>query len=303
MSSLCWSRRVVLSALLCAGAPPYTLESLLGGKAQAAAGRGVLRRMRLNFPNQTLLAEQSGNVLLANDTFELASAMPSATTAEQMAVEGFVLAGQLFPHSDIMVAYKDCISHLVKPLSVKECSYIRAFLEACGERRHERIVTFQLLWEDTVKLKAFMVMPKLPAALEPMPPLSEEHSMLLWDHLSSALQFLHQLGFAHCDVKPGNICVLVPVAFVLVDLGSLTPLNLRCSSTSAYVPRDVVQRSSAELDWCMLGMTLAEKCCATHALEIGTSSRSCTRDDMLEHLSAHLPSSMWQSYRLTTGMG
>ena len=268
-----------------------------------AAGRGVLRRMRSHFPAQTLLAEQSGNELLANDTFDLASAMPSVTTEQQMKVEGYSLAGALFSHSNIMVAYKDCAAHLVKPLTLEECNRIRAFLEACGEQHHPHIVSFQLLWADAAKLKCFMVMPKLPSALEPMPPLSEEHSMLLWDHLSSALQFLHQLGFAHCDVKPGNICVQEPVAFVLVDLGSLALFSSRCACTSAYVPRDVKQRSSAELDWCMLGMTLAEKCCASHALGVGDSSSSCTRESMLQHLSSHLPSRLWQSYSLASGLG
>jgi hypothetical protein len=72
--------------------------------------------MRLHFPEQTRLAEQHGNVQLAVDVFERAKAMPATATSQAMAADGYHVAGPLFSHSEILVAYKECVSKLVKPL-------------------------------------------------------------------------------------------------------------------------------------------------------------------------------------------
>ncbi len=104
-------------------------------------------------------------------------------------------------------------------------------------------------------------------------------------------------------VKPGNICARYPLSFVLVDLGSIALFGARTASTPAYVPRDVRRdRSSAELDWCMMGMTLAEKCCGDdHALDVGAAPRSVTRGELLTHLQAHLPAAVWEGYSCVSG--
>ena len=70
--------------------------------------------MRLHFPEQTRLAEQHGNVQLAIDVFERAKAMPATATCKEMAADGYHIAGPLFPHSDILVAYKECVPKIVK---------------------------------------------------------------------------------------------------------------------------------------------------------------------------------------------
>jgi serine/threonine protein kinase len=175
-------------------------------------------------------------------------------------------------------------------------------MAARGDKMNEHVVPFELRWEDPVKGKSFMVMPELPALLEQIPA-SQVDARSLLDHMSSALEYLHGLGFAHCDVKPGNICAQYPLSFVLVDLGSIALFGARTDSTPAYVPRDVRgDRSSAELDWCMLGMTLAEKGCRDdHALDVGAAPRSVTRGELLAHLQAHLPAAVWEGYSCAIG--
>jgi serine/threonine protein kinase len=275
--------------------------------ASAAEAAGVLRCMRLNFPEQTRLAEHHGNVQLALDVFELAKAMPATATSKKMAADGYHIAGPLFPHSDVLVAHKECVPKLVKPLQLKEAHRIRAFLAACGDVLNAHIVPFELLWEDSAKEKSFMVMPKLPSCLDQLPPLSEAHACLFWEHMLSALEYLHALGFAHCDIKPSNICVQVPVAFVLIDLGSIATFGERTASTPAYVPHAMPrhvqrERSSAALDWCMLGMTLGEKCCGNAAIIVGAGSQSMTHSNLLAHLRVHLLGTLWEAYSLKSGM-
>ena len=265
--------------------------------------------MRLHFPEQTRLAEQHGNVQLAIDVFERAKAMPATATCKEMAADGYHIAGPLFPHSDILVAYKECVPKIVKPLQPKEAHRIRAFLAACGDVLNAHIVPCELLWEDPATDTSFLVMPRLPSCLDALPPLSEAHARLLWEHMRSALEFVHARGFAHCDIKPSNICVQVPVAFVLIDLGSTAAFGERTASTPAYVPHAMPrhvqpERSSAALDWCMLGVTLGEKCCGTNAAMTagGVGSQRVTHSELRAHLRAHLLGTLWDAYSLKSGV-
>jgi serine/threonine protein kinase len=285
----------------------FPLENLLAAHLETtvtsgADARSVMRRMRLRFPQQTSLAERHGNVTLAVDTFELVKAMPATETAKKMAADGFVTVATLFPDSNVLVGYHSGVKKLIKPLQPKEAQRVHAFMAARGDKMNEHVVPFELRWEDPVKGKSFMVMPELPALLEQIPA-SQVDARSLLDHMSSALEYLHGLGFAHCDVKPGNICAQYPLSFVLVDLGSIALFGARTDSTPAYVPRDVRgDRSSAELDWCMLGMTLAEKGCRDdHALDGGAAPRSVTRGELLAHLKAHLPAAVWEGYSCAIG--
>jgi serine/threonine protein kinase len=276
--------------------------------ASAAEAAGVLRCMRLNFSEPTRLAEQHGNVQLAVDVFERAKAMPATATSKEMAADGYHMVGPLFPHSDILFAHKGCAPKLVKPLQPKEAHRIRAFLAARGDVLNAHIISFELLWEDPAKDKIFMVMPRLPSCLDQIAPLSEAHACLFWEHMLSALEYLHALGFAHCDIKPSSICLQeVPLAFVLIDLGSIATFGERTASTPAYVPHDLPlhvrrDRSSAALDWCMLGMTIGEKCCGNAAITVGDGSQSMTHNNLMAHLSARLPGTLWEAYRLKSGM-
>lgn len=139
------------------------------------------------------------------------------------------------------ICYKDCLEYLLKPLTPAEAARAKEFdaaLSASDLPQHPGIVSFELRWEDPEKSKCFMLMPFLHATLELMPPLTDAHSHRFWADISAALAYLHALGFAHCDVKPANICVRTPVSFVLIDLGSVARFGDETKSTTAYVPCD-----------------------------------------------------------------
>ena len=303
----CSAATLMQLALLLVTGPFHALESLLKDQLEASASaaefQGVLRCMRMRFPEQTRLAEQHGNQQLAVDTYKRARVMPATVTLEQMAADGYRIGDPIFQGSDILIAYKDCLAKVVKPLRREAVLRIREFLAVRGDLLNAHVVPFELRWEGMGNDKSFMVMPKYSALLEPMQPLSPAHAGLLWEHMLSALEYLHALGFAHCDVKPGNICVQEPVSFVLIDLGSIGAFGSSTASTAAYVPRDVKGgRSSPALDWWMLGMTLAEKCCGDAALDAASRSRSITRSELLAHLQTHLPSTVWEAYCLKASM-
>ena len=133
------------------------------------------------------------------------------------------------------------MEYLLKPLTPAEAARAKEFdaaLSASDLPQHPGIVSFELRWEDPEKSKCFMLMPFLLATLELMPPLTDAHSHRFWADISAALAYLHALGFAHCDVKPANICVRTPVSFVLIDLGSVARFGDETKSTTAYVPCD-----------------------------------------------------------------
>ena len=289
------------------------LEDLLSLHAELsiASFAGILRRMRLKFPMQTQLAEQSGNRQLAADTFVLAQSLPSASTEMHIKADGYHINGQLYPGSDLVICYKDCAPFVLKPLTEREAHRVQSLTVAAGGRvHHPGVVPFELLWENLDKKKYFMIMPQLPATLELMPPLNEAQASELWVNMCAALQYLHELGFAHCDVKPANICarVLQPLCdacssassrFVLIDLGSAQCFGEATQSTSPYIPHDFIggarqTRSSKELDWWMLGMTLAELCCGKEGLCVGSGRTSLSRRALLQHLEMHLPRALWE---------
>ncbi len=255
---------------------------------------------------QTQLALQTGDRQLALDVFCVAQTMPSVTTEASISADGFRVNGSLFPESSLFVCYKQLTPFVVKPLCVFEAKRLKALLAAVGSSGsrdddydlHRNIVPFSLKWEDAAKAKCFMVMPKLHVSLDVVPPLCEQHAARLLADVRAALEYLHDHGFAHADVKPANICLRDSGEFVLIDLGSVVPFGGVPKTTPAYVPHDVAyQRCTPELDLWMLGMTLGETCCAAAPLDIANALQSVTRAKLLAHLWCRLPSDVWQAYQ------
>ncbi|KAF1323108.1 Nak/mpsk protein kinase, partial [Globisporangium splendens] len=80
-------------------------------------------------------------------------------------------------------------------------------------------------------------------------PFSESECLRFFSDLVDAVRELHGLGFAHRDLKPGNILLSSsdPVQPVLMDFGSLAPLNtpIRNASDHVYLCEDAERFSSA----------------------------------------------------------
>jgi hypothetical protein len=54
-----------------------------------------------------------------------------------------------------------------------------------------------------------------------------------------------------------------------------------------------MRRSSAHADWWQLAMTLAEKACGVHCLDVGACAVP-TMAALSAHLREHLPAAVWQ---------
>mmetsp|Transcript_28160 Transcript_28160/g.40093 ORF Transcript_28160/g.40093 Transcript_28160/m.40093 type:complete len:146 (-) Transcript_28160:25-462(-) len=114
--------------------------------------------------------------------------------------------------------------------------------------------------------KFFIFMPLHPITLEHLVTLEADVVRRLWNHLSAGISFLHDLGFAHMDIKPSNILIATNGDFILTDLGSLVPFKNRSASTKAYVPRELWTSPSgpiaeASVVWWMLAMVIFERAC------------------------------------------
>ena len=280
-----------------AGAGVATVEQLLSASGKFTPSHppeaSALSRMRRRFAGQVSLALQTGDANLLYEAYDDAKHLPSPSTVQRFKVEGYIINGPLYVGSNILTCFKGTDEYLLKS-GLSEAELRRAVeFKSAVPNPHRGIVPFELR-SDVAKGKHFMLMPKLRTSLEPIPSLPADDTARLWGDLRGALDFLHTHGFAHMDVKPANICLDWEGRFVLVDLGSLARFGESTSTTPAYVPRDVAWwRSSAGVDWWMLASTLAEKGCGEHALAIGATARSASREQLRDHLRAHLPAGVW----------
>jgi serine/threonine protein kinase len=246
-------------------------------------------------------AVRMGNIDLAREIYEATVRLPSLTTAAALlSLDGLQLDGPLFDGSSLTYCFRGLVVLVLKSLDENEAERAEALQEALrtNEQSWDHVVDFELKSHCN---KRFMLMPKFEATLEQMTWLCESDSMMLWSHVSSGLRCLHNLGFSHADVKSANVG-LRNSTFFLIDLGSVSRFGNVTSCTNAYIPRDFFgkqpARASAALDWWMLGLTLAEKCCRNQAecLQLGCSAHSPTKKDLLKYLQLHLPTTLWEAF-------
>jgi Protein kinase domain len=251
-------------------------------------------------------------VALAREIYLDAQRLPAVTTAEHFCAAGLQLDGPLFEGSTLVYCFSGLTVLVVKSLDEREAARAAALQQSLPAELRGfdtspliagHVMRFELREE---RGKHFMLMRHLAVTLEQMPWLAEQHSLVLWTHLRDGLHFLHSLGFAHCDVKPANVGLSACGTFQLIDLGSVSRFGEACSTTAAYVPRDLFARSQARasepLDWWMAAMCLAEKCCSTReqCMPVGTASKSASKDELLRHVGSHLPPSLWESFQHST---
>jgi len=274
---------------------PLTFERLLinGGLPAAFIEAAAAQRARINYGHVVTLALLERNPAVALGAYEMAKRLPSTATVKVLHSKGYKLGGLLCQGSELVVCYKRLRVYLLKSLREDEAARVRIFHDAFAGTPVPHVTPYELV--DTPGGKHFMIMPKFATALEPVSYLDPAGVAAIWAHMEEALGCLHAKGFAHADVKPANICVREDgLSFFLIDLGSVAQLGARTSSTLACVPRNIARgRASAELDWWMLAVTLAEKACgADHVLEVGRGHRASTAE-LRAHLAAHLSAAVW----------
>lgn len=255
----------------------HRFEEILGKRVRDIQP-GVVARCRRRFGNMVLQAIQENSSEVASMAYEQAAALPQTNTELQLKIEGYELNGPWNGCDEkFIICYKDTFAKLLKVLSSKEFQRGSTFLAKLqGQNLSEFITSFEL---RSVNEKNFMIMPHYSSTLEPHPKLSIESGMKLYQQMSEAIIFFHNLGLNHMDIKASNICIRENGNFVLIDLGSIVMKNSYSESTVVYVPRDFQPRDrnnsnrykAVDLnDWLMLGMTIAEK---VYGLEIGVNAK------------------------------
>lgn len=170
-------------------------------------------------------------------------------------------------HKELQLGYFGSQPVIAKCLSrTEEIETCRA-LQQSG-LSHASIVAFSL--HEVSDNKLVMIMPRYPTTLSTYPdftPRCAPAVEALVTQLTSALDHLHGLGYAHFDVKPSNICLSSEGVPVLVDLCSTVALGTRSFRTTGYfIPFDTPQNphqhyeATPQQDFRMLAMTVARKC-------------------------------------------
>jgi serine/threonine protein kinase len=111
-----------------------------------------------------------------------------------------------------------------------------------------------------------MLMPILPITVEQMPTNAfSKHIAVFIDQMLQGLKSMHDLEFAHMDVKPSNIAIRHDGSFVLIDLGSTAKFGTQTQTTLSFVPKPFKQASGTlyssrpEHDYWMLATTLYDR--------------------------------------------
>jgi len=267
----------------------FQLEDLLPRPAidEIGDGRrvydGVVTMMRVHRGSALQSALQAGDRQLAMRAVQMlyneVSVRPQTTTLETLQnSHGIVTNGSFHPgmeESLVIALTQTGAPKLLKILNTNSSEYTRygalplADLNAIRHLlSHERLTD---VW---------YLMDLYPTTLEGFHQLhSGEICNKLWEHISEALDGMHNLGLVHGDVKPANIFIGAS-EFVLGDLGSTVRMGTAgrmIQTTLVYVPIDYNVEADADplLDWWMLAVVFYERVCLT--LETGVGTRSWQR--------------------------
>lgn len=225
-----------------------------GGLAESVIQDAVIDMMKSRFPSRVFLALQMKDAAAVRQIYDLALQFPRTATCRDLAKLDIVIDGCVYGDNfELQVCFVDDKPCVLK--SVTLCEYNRAEELQRANAKHTNLVDFQLHKHGN---KYFVIMPLLPITVASFHGLPERKALRLWDQMSSVLEYLHNLNFAHKDVKPDNICVNNEGNYVLIDLGDTVRFNIRSNSTALYVPADIdeTEPASAEIDWWMLAMTV-----------------------------------------------
>jgi len=171
---------------------------------------------------------------------------------------------------ELTLCFHNNVPKVIKCLKPEEARrQVKAKEKVEFEVKH-RLVPFE---DSRTTTTTFIMMSVFPATVGSFPSGENFPVEDLWAAMKVALDYLHSMGFAHCDIKPENIFVDEEGIFLRGDHGSVTPFGERTQSTQAYVPTDFrAPFASAALDWWMLIVTLLEK--------VGVQAHGCSRANL-----------------------
>jgi serine/threonine protein kinase len=258
----------------------------------------IIPRMRRRFPGLVIQVVNEQLPAVAREVYNQTIALPQTETEQQLQVIGYQLYDSWHGNDNFLLCHKETKTYLLKVLASKEYTRAVALQESLNGKTCSYITSFEIL---SHREKNFMIMPFYVSTLETIRLLSMDVGRRVVQQISEAIQFLHEEGFIHMDIKPSNICLNEAGDAVLVDLGSVvrrsSSSQLSTSeSTVVYMPHDFQPRSKdsrsnnqyvAEdlCDWWMLAMTIAEK---IYGVEVGRT-KTLDIDSLISLLRSDFP--------------
>ncbi|KAG9450093.1 hypothetical protein H6P81_010058 [Aristolochia fimbriata] len=115
---------------------------------------------------------------------------------------------------------------------------------------HENIVGYYSSWFENEQLYIQMELCDRSLSLHTNPPMSTEKVLAAMYQIAKALQFMHERGIAHLDVKPDNIYMKNGV-YKLGDFGFATLLNRTLpvdEGDARYMPPEILNENYEYLD-------------------------------------------------------
>jgi len=128
--------------------------------------------------------------------------LPSTTTVHALKLGGFRMNGPLYEGSKLTVCYRGTRAYVVKGVGDNDALRLNALRDSLAQvatrpsaRAPQHVAPFELRMSPAGR--TYVVMPRYIETLERMPPLDDAASVVtLWEHMSTALSDLHELGFA-----------------------------------------------------------------------------------------------------------
>lgn len=226
----------------------------------------IIRRMSYFYPRH-VTAIQGGDTGLAAELYRRASAHPDTASTRNFLIgkDITILEGSgSFATQTVVYGHRNHVPVAVKILSKdvhgKELS--RLVHLASKEISCASIIKFVLLSQDCYH---FLVMPRLVSSLLEINHFFPESQKAFWTGIVAAVEYLHEQGLAHLDIKPANVGVDQDGNFILIDVDNVARLNDVTKVTDEYVPLDFTIRhegeciARADIDFGLIATTLLAK--------------------------------------------
>ena len=224
----------------------------------------VVRRMRSYYSVRVLniLLEDDANS--AEEVYNLSRLLPSTATGLRLRESGITILERCnqYVGSDstvILYGQKDAepvaLKRLVKSDEIERLQYLSTLNISCPT-----IIKFELIQNNQ-----YVLMPRLISNILEGNLTTPSAQIRLCTDMISAVEYLHNLGLAHMDIKPANIGVNEQGTCILLDIGNATTIGNRAEVTEEFVPLDFAVSRRGELvaspavDFGLIAATLLSK--------------------------------------------
>lgn len=217
-----------------------------------------------HYGSQVAYAVFSRQPKVLDDYYVKASKIPKTATMRTIGCDGYIMNGPLHGNENLIICLDlEAKPHLLKRINNEDERH-RVYCFNQLEFSHPHVTSFE--FRTGGGEYAAMIMPIFPSTLHSLT-LNQQNSEIigkLISQISGALEALHAIGYCHMDIKPSNIAIDNEGNFVLIDLGSVAPVNEPTECTDLYLPSEdggTYGRyiATEKRDWLMLAITVYSK--------------------------------------------